>query len=89
MKSYTVEYAAAAEKALKKMDKHVSGIIYDWIEKNLVGCENPRRFGDPLIEDLGDKWRYRVGDYRIVTEIEDDRVVILVVNIGHRSEIYN
>ena len=89
MKSYTVEYSAAAEKTLKKMDKHVSGIIYDWIEKNLVGCKNPRRLGRALTGDFSGKWRYRVGDYRIITEIEDDRVIILIVNIGHRSDIYN
>ena len=88
MKSYSVEYTAQAEKELSKLDEQTSAIIYKWIEKNLEGCENPRQYGKALHGNLRGKWRYRVGDYRIISEIQDEKIVILIVDVAHRSKVY-
>ncbi len=85
---YKVEFTKSAIKDLKKIDKKDSTKIAAWIKKNLVDCENPRQYGKALKGNLSDSWRYRIGNYRILAHIEDDRVVITVVNIGHRKEIY-
>lgn len=77
-----------ARKQLKKMDRHVSSLILGWIRKNLEGCDYPRSLGKALTADKAGAWRYRVGDYRIICEIHDNEVVILVLSVGHRREVY-
>ena len=86
---YSVEYLPRVYKTLEKMDKFTRRMIVEWIEKNLVGCENPRQHGKPLTANRVGEWRYRVGDYRIIAKIEDEKLVILVISVGHRREIYN
>ena len=85
---YKVDYAKSAIKNLKSLDKHVRNMILNWIEKNLIDCTNPRQHGKALVGNHSGKWRYRVGDYRIIADILDDKIVILVLNVGHRREIY-
>ena len=85
---YEVEYTKTALKQLKKMDKKIASFIIAYIEDKLVDCHDPRKHGKALQGNLNDKWRYRVGDYRILAMIEDDIVVITVVEIGHRKDIY-
>lgn len=85
---YSVEYTADAVRELKKLDRHTAALIYGWIEKNLVGCSDPRRHGKSLAANRRGQWRYRVGDYRLISEIQDDKVIILILNVGHRREIY-
>ena len=86
---YTVEYTKQAVKELEKLDKYTRKIILLWIDKNLEGTEDPRVHGKALTANRVGQWRYRVGDYRIIAKIEDDRLVILVITIGHRREIYD
>ena len=86
--TYKVEYTEQAIKKLKKIDKHTQFFILAWIEKNLVDCENPRQHGKGLTANRSGEWRYRVGDYRIIAEIEDEKVIILVLTVGHRREVY-
>ena len=86
--SYKVVFSADAKKELKKLDKHTASLIIGWIEKNLQGCDNPRTKGKGLTANRSGQWRYRIGDYRLITEIQDDKIVILVVSVGHRSNIY-
>ncbi len=86
---YTVTFTKDALRQLKKMDKPTAALILGWIRKNLEGCENPRAHGKGLTANHSGQWRYRVGDYRIITEIQDDKVVILVLNIGHRRDVYS
>lgn len=86
---YTVEYTASAIKELKKLDKYTRKLIYAWIDKNLQGCENPRVHGKALTANRAGQWRYRVGDYRLIAEIEDENITILVLNVGHRRDVYN
>ena len=86
---YHVELTKEALKQLKKMDKRDASLILGWIRKNIENCENPRVHGKGLIANRSGQWRYRVGDYRIIAEIQDNKVLILVLNIGHRREIYD
>jgi len=85
---FTVEYTKRAVKDLQKLDKPTRALIWGWIEKNLVNCENPRLHGKGLTANRSGQWRYRVGDYRILADIQDEKIVILVLEIGHRREIY-
>ena len=85
---YSVEYSKQAVKDLKKLDKYTRSLILGWIEKNLVNCENPRLHGKSLVANHSGEWRYRIGDYRILAEIQDEKVIILVLQIGHRRDIY-
>ena len=89
MKKYHVEISSDAKKTLKKMDKPVAKRIRNFIEKNLEGCENPRFRGKPLKGNLKGNWRYRVGNYRIIAEIHDDKILINIVEVGHRGDIYD
>ena len=85
---YSVEYSKGAIKDLKKLDRFTQTLILGWIEKNLIGCENPRAFGKCLTANRSGQWRYRIGDYRLITEIRDDKIIILILNVGHRRDIY-
>lgn len=85
---YQVEYTDKAIKELKKLDKHTRALILAWIEKNLVGCSDPRQHGKGLVANRSGQWRYRVGDYRILADIQDDKIVILILGVGHRRDIY-
>ena len=89
MKKYKVEYSPRAIKCLRKLDKHTRNLIYAWIDKNLVDCDNPRAHGKGLVENKSGQWRYRIGDYRLICEIKESEIIILVLEIGHRREIYN
>ena len=71
------------------MDKYTQKLIYAWIDKNLQGCENPRIHGKCLVENRSGQWRYRIGDYRLIAEIQDKEITILIINVGHRREIYD
>lgn len=86
--TYHVEFTKNALKELKSLDKATASLITGWIRKNLEGCDNPRIHGKGLTADKAGQWRYRVGDYRVIAQIQDRRVTILVVNIGHRRVIY-
>lgn len=88
-KQYKVRLERSAQKNLKKMDKNDSRIIMAWISKNLVNCEDPYVHGKSLQGNLKGKWRYRVGNYRLICNIDDEKVVILILEAGHRREIYN
>ena len=85
---YNVEYSKIAMNAIKKMESSTSKLIRTWIEKNLMNTENPRIKGKALTGDLKGLWSYRVGDYRILAEIQDAKIVILILDIGHKSKIY-
>lgn len=85
---YRVEFSENAIRAFKKLDKQIATMIFAWISKNLENCENPRLHGKGLIADKKGIWRYRVGDYRLLAHIYNNRLIILLVDIGHRKEIY-
>lgn len=85
---YSVEYTLQAAKQLKKLDVYTRKLILSWIEKNLVDCKDPRIHGKSLTANRSGQWRYRIGDYRIIAQIQDDKVLILILEVGHRREIY-
>ncbi|MCL2137456.1 MAG: type II toxin-antitoxin system RelE/ParE family toxin [Coriobacteriia bacterium] len=88
MKAYKVVYTKRADKTIQKLDPFSRRLILSWIGKNLEGCADPRSHEKGLTGDRAGEWRYRVGDYRIICEIDDDRILVLVLAIGHRRDIY-
>ncbi len=88
MNKYRVEYTPKAVKQLIKLDKYTRNLIYAWIDKNLQDCENPRIHGKALTANRSGQWRYRIGDYRLICKIQDERITILVLEVGHRKSIY-
>jgi len=86
---YRVIYTPQAMKRLEKMDRDVSERIYSWIGKNLVNTKDPYGLGKKLSGELSGLIRYRVGNYRIVAEVRDNELVILVIDIEHRKKIYD
>lgn len=86
---FEVKYEKRAIKSLQKLDHTQQKLIIHWIENNLVNIENPRSLGKALKENLGQYWRYRVGQYRLIVEIKDQTIQIIIVNVGHRKDIYN
>ncbi|WP_161879341.1 type II toxin-antitoxin system RelE family toxin [Alkalibacterium sp. MB6] len=85
---YQVEFEKGAQKVLKKMDKNQALLIMAWIQKNLVNCTNPRQHGKGLTANRSGEWRYRIGEYRLIADINDETITILVLEIGHRKDVY-
>ncbi len=85
---WLVEFDRAAARDLRKLGAQAETRVLNFLRQRIAGSENPRRLGSALTGDLTGLWRYRVGDYRIVAAIEDDRFVVLVVAVGHRREVY-
>jgi mRNA interferase RelE/StbE len=84
--AYRVELTPEAARELRKLDRAVSTRIRRFLADRVAAADDPRSLGGPLVGVP--YWRYRVGDHRILAEIRDDRVIVLVVEIGHRSTIY-
>ena len=83
MSRFAVEYTPEAIRQIRKLDGSERKILKAWIEKNLVNCEDPRANGKALTGDKRGYWRYRVGNYRILALIIDDRLVIQIFKVGH------
>lgn len=86
---YSVETTARFDREFKKLDRYTQRMIKAWIEKNLVGCENPRQHGKGLTANRSGQWRYRIGDYRLLADIQAEKIVILLLSVGHRSIVYS
>lgn len=87
--TWKIELRATAEKQLQKLAKREAARIVSFLEERLATHENPRDLGTALKgHALGGYWRYKVGDYRLICDIQDQRLVVLVVEIGHRREVY-
>lgn len=87
--AWRIEIGDKAKKDLAALDKTVARRITAFLRERLAHLENPRSIGDALKgSSLGEFWKYRVGDWRIIARIEDDVLLILVVRIGHRKEVY-
>lgn len=89
MTEYTVKYTPQAVKQLLKLDKYTRKLVYAWIDKNLQNCKNPRQYGKGLTVNRKGQWRYRLGNYRLIAEIQDDKIIILILRVGHRRQIYD
>jgi mRNA interferase RelE/StbE len=86
--AWTVEYTSTAKEQLRQLDKQAARRIVDFMEERVAALDNPRSTGQALKGPLGTFWRYRVGDYRVICDIQDHAVRVLVVRIGHRKEVY-
>lgn len=85
---WTVEYTNTAKAQLRKLDRQVARRILDYMDERVAGLENPRAKGKALTGRFGGFWRYRVGDCRVICEIQDGALRILVVQLGHRRDVY-
>jgi len=86
---WNVELSESADRELGKLDRQDSKRILEFLQERLARTENPRSLGQALHgSKFGEFWRYRAGDYRLISKIEDDRLVVLVLRVGHRKEIY-
>lgn len=87
--AWQIEFDPSAAKELAKLDKPTARRIVQFLRERVSPLTNPRSLGEALRgDDLGSFWKYRLGDYRVVAEIIDRRVVIIVVRVGHRREVY-
>ncbi len=87
--AWKIELSAQAARELDKLDPPQAKRILKFLSERLAPLQNPRSIGQALRgSELGEFWKYRVGDYRLICKIEDDRVLILVLRIGHRREVY-
>lgn len=86
--AWTIKYAETARKQLRKLDKPDARRIAGFMDERVVLSDDPRRMGKALKGPLGDLWRYRVGDFRVICDIQDGVLVVLVLQIGNRREIY-
>jgi mRNA interferase RelE/StbE len=82
-----VRVSGRAQRQIRQLDPQVAARIRSFLEDRLSGLDHPRQIGSPL-RSPEKLWRYRVGDYRIIVEIQDEQLVVLVVELGHRREIY-
>jgi mRNA interferase RelE/StbE len=85
---WDVEWDEHARKELRKLDTKLQNDILRYLRERIATHEDPRRFGKPLAYDKYGLWRYRVQNARIICQILDDEVLVLVVSVGHRKEIY-
>lgn len=85
---WKVEFLEEAARTLARLNKGEQTRIVRFVRERLQGDGNPRRMGKPLRGNHAGRWRYRVGDYRLICNIEDERLLVLVLTIGHRSDVY-
>ena len=88
MKKYTIKFEKSFLKKMKKLDKQTLLIITSYIDNNLKDTNNPRKKGKALTGNLKGLWRYRIMDYRLIVDIQDDVLVIVAIDFGHRNKIY-
>jgi mRNA interferase RelE/StbE len=86
--AWTIEITVTAQKQIGKLDRQVARQIYRFLRERLATDENPRRMGKRLVAMGTEVWRYCVGDYRVLCDIRDERLVVMVVKVGHRSDVY-
>lgn len=88
IQKWNVEFDPAAQRELDRLDKPVARRISKFLFERVSKLDDPRQIGERLTGTLSDFWKYRVGDYRIICSLEHDRLVVLVLRIGHRREVY-
>jgi len=87
--AWNIEFTSTAVKQLKKLDKKWQSTIVDYLDEQVSSLENPRVKGKGLLGDKQGLWRYRIGNYRVICNIEDERLVIVALTIGHRKDVYD
>ena len=87
-KTCRIEINRTAEKQIQKLSRAAQGQIIRFLRERVQAADNPRQWGKPLHGDKGRLWRYRVGDYRLICDIQDERITVMVVGVGHRKDVY-
>jgi mRNA interferase RelE/StbE len=86
---WAIEFDEAAKKELAKLDRQVAKRLLDFLKQRVISLKDPRSVGQALKgSKLGEFWKYRVGDFRIIANIQDQKMIILVLRVGNRREIY-
>lgn len=88
MKRYKLIFSEDFRKIFKKLDSSVQKLVASYIKHNLENTDDPRIHGKALIGDKKGLWRYRIGNYRLIVEIQDDKLIILILTFGHRKDVY-
>jgi mRNA interferase RelE/StbE len=86
--AWKIEFVRDAKKELVRIDRKAQRDILHFLKERVATAEDPRQFGAPLRKNLSGLWRYRVCNYRIIADIQDDRFTVLVVRVGHRRRVY-
>jgi mRNA interferase RelE/StbE len=86
--AWTIELTRTAEKQITKLHREAQRAIIRFLRERLAGTENPRLWGKPLQGEKRGLWRYRVGDYRLICDIQDERITVIVLQVGHRKDVY-
>jgi mRNA interferase RelE/StbE len=86
--NWKIDFDSKAKKELLRLDKQFQRRIIRFLEQRIIKSKNPRSTGSALQGTLSGLWRYRVGDYRIICRIEDAHLVVLVISLGHRRDVY-
>ena len=86
--TWRVKFSETALRQLKKLGKQPQKNILKYLKQRIETDEDPQRYGDPLRRSLSGLWKYRIGDYRLICEIHQEEIVVLVVNVGHRRNVY-
>jgi mRNA interferase RelE/StbE len=86
--AWRIEFVPAAAKEIKKLGKVEAARILATIENRIAALDDPRSVGSALTGEFGGLWRWRIGDYRVIARIEDERITILIVRVAHRREVY-
>ena len=87
-RTWRIEIGRTAEKQIQKLSPPAQESFVRFLRERVRPASDPRQFGKPLHGDKGGLWRYRVGDYRLICEIQDERITVLVIRVGHRKDVY-
>ena len=85
--AWTIEITRTAEKQITKLHRQAQQAIVGFLRGRVAGADNPRQWGKPLQGEKRGLWRYRVGDYRLICDIQDERIVVIVPQVGHRKDV--
>lgn len=86
--AWKVDLSPTALKQLGKLDKSVARRVLNFLRQRVEKLDDPRHIGQRLKGTMGEFWKYRVGDYRLICSLEHERLVVMVLRIGHRREVY-
>ena len=85
---WTIEIKRTAERQIHKLDRKAQELIIRFLRERVAPADDPRQWGKPLHGEKRGLWRYRVGDYRLICDIQDERITVLVLTVGHRKDVY-
>ena len=87
--AWRIEFTDRALRQMKALDPQMKRQVFRYLQERIVGDEDPRRFGKALTGDLLGLWRYRVGDHRVVCQLKDAELLVLVLKVAHRRSVYD